>query len=41
MAGVSGAEPSSFADADVIAQLREANAALREVITPKWCRSRR
>jgi transposase len=29
---VSGAEPSSFADADVIARLRKANAALREVI---------
>ena len=29
---MSGAEPSSFADADVIARLRKANAALREVI---------
>jgi transposase len=29
---VSGAEPSSFVDADVIARLRKANAALREVI---------
>jgi len=29
---VSGAEPSSFADADVIARLRKTNAALREVI---------
>ena len=29
---MSGVEPSSFADADVIARLRKANAALREVI---------
>ena len=29
---MSGVEPSSFADADVIARLRKANAALREVV---------
>jgi hypothetical protein len=29
---VSGVEPSSFGDADVIVRLRKANAALREVI---------
>ena len=29
---MSGVEPSSFGDADVIARLRKANAALREVI---------
>jgi hypothetical protein len=29
---VSGAEPSSSGDADVLARLRKANAALREVI---------
>src|SRR3954447_15388537 len=29
---MSGVEPSSFVDADVIARLRKANAALREVI---------